>query len=375
MAKRDYYEILGVSRTASEQEIKAAYRKLALKYHPDKNPNDKEAENKFKEAAEAYEVLSDTEKKRAYDQFGHEGMGNGAHGPSMDDVFSQFGDIFGDIFGSGGGRKQKKGRKATGPTPKAGHDLHKEITISLKDAFTGTKQELSYYRFVPCALCEGKGITKGSVYKTCEVCHGEGQRIYQQGFFAFSQPCGACQGEGFVPSSPCSACGGQSRIQKNEKISPNIPKGIYNNAELRIAGMGDAGVFGGPAGDLYVKVNVRSDKNFKRVDDNLETTIVLTYPQLVFGCQVEIESIDGSKETIKIPKGTKVSDRIVVAQKGFHKINSTRRGDLVIVTTCHIPTSMSDQAREKLKEYAELTGTVVEHENGGIAGFFKKFLG
>lgn len=376
MAKKDYYEVLGVSRTASQQEIKTAYRKLAMKYHPDRNPDNKEAENKFKEAAQAYEVLSDEKKRKNYDQFGHagvEGMGaGGAHDMNMEDIFEQFGDIFGSIFGSGGSRKK---RTAAGPTAKRGHDLYKDISISLKEAFLGTKKEISYYHFVTCTDCQGKGAQKGTLYQPCTVCHGSGQQTYQQGFFAFSQTCGSCMGEGFIIPSPCSTCAGQSRTQKYEKITPNIPRGIFDSAELRLAEKGDAGVFGGPAGDLYLRIHVQPDKAFTRKGDNLETTLTLTYPQLVFGAQVEIESIDGSKEMVKIPKGTKVGEKIFIPKKGFANVRSQQRGDLVITTQCHIPTKLSSEARDLLKNYSDIVGTQTHQQDGGVTGFFKKFLG
>lgn len=379
MAKRDYYEVLGVARSASEQEIKAAYRKLAMKYHPDRNPDNKEAESKFKEAAEAYEVLSDKEKRKRYDQLGHagiEGMGGfTAQDVNMEDIFEQFGDIFSGIFG--GRPRGKRRAKATGPTPKRGHDLYKEISITLKDSFLGCKEEITYYHFVPCQTCEGKGAQKGTLYQACAACQGTGQQTYQQGFFAFSQTCGQCMGEGFIIPSPCPTCGGQSRIQQYEKITITIPRGIFDGAELRIAGKGDAGIFGGSAGDLYLKVHVLPDKKFKRVRDDLESTIMLTYPQLVLGAQVEIESIDGSKETVKIPKGTPVGHKIRISGKGFYQINSTRRGDLVIITQCDIPSDLPKEAKETLKKYSQEIGTEIKGKNpdSSISGFFKKFLG
>lgn len=379
MAKRDYYEILGVAKNASQDEIKKAYRKLALKYHPDRNPDNKEAEEKFKEAAEAYEVLSDAQKRKKYDQFGHsglEGMGGfSAQDVNMEDIFEQFGDIFSGIFGGGGQRGRRRGAPA-GPMPKRGHDLSKDISISLKDAFLGTKQEISYYHFVTCPTCEGRGSEKGAVHQACQTCHGTGQQTYQQGFFAYTQTCGSCMGEGFIITSPCATCGGQSRIQKMEKITATIPRGIFDGAELRIAGKGDAGVYGGSAGDLYLRVHVMPDKKFHRVGDNLECTIMLTYPQLVFGAQVEIESIDGSKEIIKVPKGCPVGERITLAKKGFYRVHSNYRGDLVVITQCHIPKKLSTEARDLLKKYSEEIGTSTENGGeGAIKGFFKKFLG
>jgi len=375
MAKKDFYEVLGVSKTATQDEIKAAYRKLALKYHPDRNPDNKEAENKFKEAAEAYEVLSDKDKRAQYDQFGHAGPNMGGFGGqqgNMDDIFSQFGDIFGDFFG--GGQQQKRRTKKTGPTARQGQDLAKEVTITLEDAFNGVKKDITYYHFVSCETCRSKGTKEGTSFKTCTVCHGAGQVQYQQGFFAFSQACSACSGEGFIIESPCSTCKGQSRIQKYDTLSISIPKGIYDEAHLRVAGKGDAGVYGGPAGDLILVVHIMPHKHFRRSDDNIECTIKVTYPQLVFGCQMEIENIDQSKELLKIPQGCPIGEKIHIAGKGFHKVRGKGRGDLVVTIACDIPKKLSSEAQQKLKEYSELIGTKTEG-NGTIAGFFKKFLG
>jgi len=285
MSKRDYYEVLGVDKSASQNEIKKAYRKLALKHHPDRNPDNKEAEEKFKEAAQAYEILSDNDKKRQYDQFGHsgvEGMGAGAGGPggmNMDDIFSTFGDIFGDLFGQG----HRRARRNNGPEPRRGHDLHKSISITLKEAFTGTKQEIKYYKFFKCDSCSGKGTKPGTSVTTCKSCNGAGQISMKQGFFMYSQTCGTCRGEGYKISDPCTTCSGQSRVQKYDKFTVNIPKGIFNGAELRISSKGDAGIYGGGSGDLFLQVNVIPDKKFIRVDDDIEVKVMLTYPQLVFG--------------------------------------------------------------------------------------------
>lgn len=377
MNKRDYYEVLGVPKGAATGSIKTAYRKLALNYHPDRNPNNKEAEEKFKEAAEAYEILSDQGKRQQYDQFGHAGMngagmgGNNPHGMNMDDIFSNFGDIFGDIFG--GGRTQ--GRQSYGPQPKRGHDLYKEIQITLKESFLGAKQEVSYYHFVNCATCKGKGMKAGTSVQTCSACNGSGQKQFKQGFFMYSQTCGTCTGQGYAIPSPCSSCSGQSRTQAYDKFSVNIPAGIFNGIELRIGGKGDAGVFGGPAGDLFLKIHVMPDKKFKRIDDDLSCNVMLTYPQLVLGCHVEIESIDGIKETIKIPKGCPVGERIIMPGKGFPKLRSKTRGNLVIITKCHIPKKIPTEAKKSLSSYSKIIGTDTNAHEGSIAGFFKKFLG
>lgn len=378
MAKRDYYDILGVSKSANQAEIKAAYRKLALKYHPDRNPDNKEAEDKFKEAAEAYEVLSNEDKRKRYDQFGHAGIENGpggsgdfGQGMSMDDIFSSFGDIFGDIFG---GRRQRHSR-SNGPEPKRGHDLYKEISISLKESYTGTKQEIRYYHFFSCQTCKGKGAQAGTSTQLCNQCDGTGQISTRQGFFMYSQTCGACGGKGYIIPSPCGNCSGQSRTQQFDKFSITIPKGIFDGAELRVAGKGDAGVYGGLAGDLFLQIRVMPDKTFKRVGDDLECTVMLTYPQLVFGAHVEIENIDSAKETIKIPKGCPVGEPIIISGKGFEKRRGTSRGNLIVITQCHIPTKLSLDAKKSLNEYAKIIGSEVKNSSGSIAGFFKKFLG
>lgn len=372
---KDYYNILGVPRTASADDIKTAYRKLALKYHPDRNPGNKEAEEKFKEAAEAYQVLSDPAKKQHYDQFGTADTTQGGFGQhmNMEDIFHNFGDIFETLFGANpAGRK--KGAKASGPAARAGHDLHKEITISLKDSYTGTSQEISYYRLVTCSTCSGKGAQPGTSVQTCTNCQGTGQQQYRQGFFAFSQPCTSCSGQGFIIPKPCTNCRGQTRIQKLDKFSVSIPKGIPDSVELRVAGKGDDGIFGGPAGDLLIAVRVQQDKKFKRTGDDLTCTLMLTYPQLVFGCQIELENIDGTRETLKVPKGTAVDQKISLPGKGFAKLRSKGAGDLVVTVTCYIPTKLSKEAKEVLERYSELTGTET-HDSNTIKGFFKKFLG
>ncbi len=375
--KQDYYEILGVSKSATPEEIKSAYRKLALKYHPDRNPDNKEAEEKFKAAAEAYSVLSDPEKRKRYDQYGTADMGGtGGFGQdmNMEDIFENFGDIFETLFGGGAGRK--KSSKKAGPTPRRGHDLHKEITISFKESFIGTKKEVSYYRFVVCDVCSGKGAKPGTSVETCTTCQGTGQQFYRQGFFSFSQTCPTCGGQGFTIPTPCTNCKGQTRIQKLDTFEVTIPAGIFDGADLRVAGKGDAGIFGGPAGDLFVRINVQEDKKFKRFNDNLECNVMVTYPELVFGSQVEIESIDGTKETIKIPKGTPVNHKITISGKGFARLRSKGKGDLIITILCHIPTSLSAESKDTLKKYSELIGTQIsDSTNGSIAGFFKKFLG
>ncbi len=374
MNKRDYYEILGVSKTAANDEIKAAYRKLALKYHPDRNPDNKEAEEKFKEAAEAYEILSDQQKRGQFDQFGHSGMsGMGGHSPggnmNMEDMFESFGDIFGSMFGGG----QQRSRRS-GPQPKHGHDLAQEVTVSLKESYVGTKKEVNYYHFVSCDTCNSKGSKSGTQPQQCSPCQGTGQKQFRQGFFMYAQTCNSCAGEGFIISSPCTACNGKSRTQKYDKFTVTIPAGVYDGTELRITDKGDAGVYGGRSGDLFIRVHVLPDKKFHREGNDLVSTLTLTYPQLVFGCQVEIENLDDCKQMIKVPKGCPVGEKIVIPGKGFANLRRAGvKGNLVIITQCHVPKKIPAEAKKLLSSYSDSIGT--KTDNGGIICFFKKFLG
>lgn len=376
MEHKDFYTTLGVARDASQDDVKKAYRKLAMKYHPDRNPDNKEAEAKFKEINQAYEVLGDEQKRRQYDQFGEAGAqqgfgGGGFHGNdmNMDDILKGFGDIFGDVFG------QKQSKRRSGPEPKQGHDLRHSIEISLKDAFLGVKHDVAYYHFAPCETCSATGCAKGTKPAVCAQCKGAGQVNYQQGFYIYTQHCGTCRGLGYQIPSPCAACGGQSRTQVYDKFTVTIPRGIFDNAELRVGGKGDAGVYGGPSGDLLLHVTVKPDKAFSRVEDDLICTLSLTYPQLVFGCQLDIESIDGTRHTVKIPKGCPVGERIIIKGEGFYKLRGNSRGNLVIVTQCHIPTKLDTTAKQALNTYSDAIGTDAKSSEGSISSFFKKFLG
>lgn len=377
MNKADYYKILGVDKSASTDEIKSAYRKLAMKYHPDRNPDNKTAEDKFKEATEAYEVLGDNEKRTQYDQFGHAGMNGGmggGHGHpgsmNMDDIFENFGDIFGSMFGGGAKKNRRKG-----PQPQAGLSLTKEIEITLQEAFLGTKKEIAYHHYFSCDTCSGSGTRPGTSAQSCAPCHGSGEMHFKQGFFMYAQACSSCSGKGFVISTPCTGCNGQSRVQRYDKFTVNIPKGIFDNAELRVSEKADAGLFGGPAGDLFLRISVKEDKTFKRDNDDLICNVMLTYPQLTLGCQVDIENIDGTKHTIKIPKACPVGEKIIISGEGFQKLRGKTRGDLVIITQCFIPTKLSPEAKKKLQEYSDIVGTQASGNDGFITSFFKKFLG
>ncbi len=374
MAKRDFYDILGVSKQATEQEIKAAYRKLALKYHPDRNPGNKEAEEKFKEAAQAYETLSDKEKRAQYDQFGEAGPHIGGagwqgHNMNMDDIFRNFGDIFGDLFQE----REPQRRRSSGPTARSGHDRQLEVSITLKDAFTGTKKDIGYYRLTQCTTCKGKAVKEGTSTEKCKKCNGSGQMQYQQGFFVYSQTCPQCDGAGYTIPHPCPTCKGSSRVQIYENFTVKIPAGIYEGAEIRIVDKGDAGIYGGATGNLFVLVHVEADKRFTREDNDLISHLTLSYPQLVFGAAVEIDHIDGSKISIKVPKGCPVGNKLTIPDKGFVRLRGRGNGNLIIITQCDIPKKLSTPAKDALKQYAEQIQTSVDDEQGK-GGFFSSML-
>ncbi len=371
MAKRDYYEILGVANNAAQDEIKKSYRTLALKYHPDRNPDNKEAEEKFKEAAEAYEVLSNEEKRQRYNQFGHAGMQGGGsdgghHHGNMNDIFETFAEQFGDIFGNSA--KKKK----SGPVAQRGHDLTQRIDITLREAYEGCKKEIKVYHYLPCDICTGTGCASGSKPAACVSCKGQGVIYFRQGFLTYSQNCSTCHGQGFSISNPCSACRGQTRAQRHDKFTVTIPAGIFDQAELRVPSKGDAGVFGGVAGDFYLTVHVKPHETFSRRNDDLVISLTLSYPQLVLGCLLEIENIDETRESIKIPKGCPVGREIIMAGKGFSVLRGRGRGNLVVITQCDIPTKIDSAAQQVLLDYAE---KIKQPGSGGIFGFFKKFLG
>jgi len=374
--KKDFYKVLGVDKSATAADIKKAYRKLAMKYHPDRNPDNKEAEASFKEAAGAYEILSDDAKRQQYDQVGHsayenmqQGGGGGQHGGMDFDI----NDIFNSMFGGSG--RSSQGHRASGPAPQRGQDLAKNLTVTLKEAYLGVKKDITYSHYFACSTCRGQGAKSKSDITTCHKCHGYGQVQVQQGFFAFAQPCRDCQGQGFRIKSPCSDCKGQSRRKEKEMVTVSIPKGIFHNADVRVPGKGDAGVYGGPSGDLYLHINIEKDKRFHREDDNLICSVMLTYPQLVFGCQINVELIDGTQESIRIPKGCPVNEKIIVPGKGFSKLRGVGSGNLVIITQCQIPKKLNEQAKDILKSYSEVIGTDTKSDNGFISSFFKKFLG
>jgi molecular chaperone DnaJ len=349
LSKADYYEILSVSRSASEQEIKSAYRKLAVKYHPDKNPGNKEAEEKFKEAAEAYSVLGDPQKRAQYDRFGHSGLGaSGGFDPT---IFSGFEDIIGDFFGLGdifgtGGRRRSAAQR--------GSDLRYDLEISFTDAVRGLKTKIKVPRLETCQSCSGSGAAKGSGPITCSNCHGQGQVRYQQGFFSISRTCQNCQGTGKVVKDVCKNCRGEGRVPREETLEIKIPAGVDNGSRLRISGQGEAGVHGGPPGDLYVVLFVQEHEFFERQENNVYCTIPVSFPQAALGTEIKVPTLDG-EETLEIPEGTQSGSIFRVRGKGIPSLNGKGRGDQFVTVNIETPTKLSREQKKLLEQFAEVS--------------------
>lgn len=348
MSQRDYYEVLGVERDAQEDEIKKAYRKLAMQFHPDRNPDDAEAEAKFKEAAEAYDVLRDAEKRARYDRFGHAGLGGGAGGfSSTDDIFSHFGDIFGDLFGFGMGRGRSRNRAQQGA------DLRYNLEINFRQAAKGDHVDITVPRHATCPECDGKRTASGTGTETCPQCGGAGQVRHNQGFFQISVPCPSCRGEGVFIPHPCPRCKGQGLIQETRELSVRIPPGVDSGNRLRLRGEGEAGINGGPNGDLYVVLHVENDKTFERDGQNLLVTKEISFVQAALGDKVEIPTLDEPEE-FAIPKGTQSGEVFRMEGKGLPYPGRKAIGDLLIVIKVMTPTKLTSRQEELLREFAAL---------------------
>ncbi len=348
--KRDYYEVLGVERAAGIDEIKKAYRKLALKYHPDKNPDDPTAEAKFKEAAEAYGVLSDEEKRAQYDRYGHAGSNFGGFDPNQ---FADFGDILGDLFGFGDffgtGRRGRSTRAARG------NDIRFDLTIEFEDAVFGKDITLNVPRVIQCTSCHGSGAKPGTQPVTCSGCAGRGQVRYSQGFFAVQRTCPQCGGAGKVIKDPCAACGGAGRVREEKKISVKIPAGVDDGSRLRVAGEGEAGYNGGPSGDLYVFISVREHAKFQRREYDIHSEQTISFTQAALGAEIDADTIDGA-EPLRIPPGMQPGHIVRLRGKGVQFLQSSGRGDHYVHVNVRIPTALNDEQRELLERYAALDG-------------------
>ncbi|MFH1489932.1 MAG: molecular chaperone DnaJ [Pseudomonadota bacterium] len=353
MAKRDYYEVLGVSRDADTDELKKAYRKQAMKYHPDRNPGDQEAEENFKEAAEAYEVLRDSEKKQVYDRFGHEGLaGTGFKGfGGFDDIFSSFGDIFEEFFGFG----SRRGRTNRA---RQGKGLRYDLSISLEDALHGKEETLSFQKWAACETCSGSGITPGSEPQFCATCQGRGQVVRSQGFFQISTTCPACHGQGSIITDPCHECRGQGKVRIDREINLKIPAGVDTGSQLRLRGEGEPGEHGGPAGDLFVVIHVKEDDFFRREGDHLLCEVPISFVQAALGDEIKIPALgDKSPQDLKIPRGTQPGDVLSANGSGMPNLQTHKRGDLFVKIVVKIPTKLSQRQRELLEEFMETERT------------------
>lgn len=345
MSKRDYYEILEVSATASEGEIKKAYRKLAMRYHPDRNPDNKEAEDKFKEASEAYEVLSDAQKRQAYDQFGHAGVdGSAGQGGFGGGGFADFGDIFGDIFGGGFGGGHR------GPQP--GNDLQYELEVSLEDAVAGTTVDIRIPTKELCDSCDGSGAEPGSDVQTCPTCQGVGQVRVQQGFFAVSRTCPNCHGTGKLIKTPCKTCRGEGYKHSSKTLSVKIPAGVDNGDRIRLQGEGEAGEPGAPHGDLYVRIRVKEHEIFQRDGNTLFCDMPLSFATATLGGTMDVPTLSG-KANLKIPAGTQSGQRFKLAGKGVKSVRSAHVGDMIVEVHIETPVKLTSEQKELLKAFDE----------------------
>jgi len=365
-SKRDYYEILAVSRDVDAAGLKSAYRKLALTYHPDRNPNNPDAAEKFKEASEAYAVLSDAEKRARYDQFGHaaSAAGGGFGGfPGFDPSgFGDLSDLFSGIFGFGGGG-------ASGPA--AGSDLVYRMEISFRDAANGVEAPIAISRLEPCEVCQGSGAAEGTVPRTCPTCRGAGRQRVSQGFLTMTRPCGSCRGEGRIIDHPCRSCSGEGRRRAKKDLTIKIPGGVESGSRLRLSGEGDAGPAGGPAGDLYVVLTVADDELFEREGDDVVVRLDLPFPTLVLGGEVTAPTLDG-EEKVSIDAGTAVGAEVRLRGKGVRRLGRSGRGDLIVRVGVRVPEKPSKAEKELLRKYAELTGAPVEEK--GVLGKAKKIF-
>lgn len=366
--RRDYYEILSISRDCGGEDIKKAYRKMAFKYHPDKNPGDKEAEESFKEAAEAYEVLRDSEKRQVYDQFGHEGLqGTGFRGfNGFEDIFSSFGDIFEGFFGFGSRGGRTRARQGKG--------LRYDLELTLEQAFHGVEEEISFHRLEACNTCNGTGAAPGNEPRTCPTCQGKGQVIRSQGFFQVSTTCPSCHGQGEIITDPCKDCRGGGKTRVERSISVKIPPGADTGSQLRLRGEGEAGEHGGPPGDLFVVIHVKEHEFFRREEEELICEIPISFVQATLGDTFMIPTLDNKEShELVIPHGTQPGEVIKIPGKGMASLRGYRkRGDLYVKIIVKIPQKTNQSQRELLEAFAETEDLALSNKKKGSKGFWKK---
>jgi molecular chaperone DnaJ len=365
--KRDYYEVLGVNKDASEEEIKKAYRKLAMKHHPDRNPDSKDGEERFKEAKEAYEMLSEPEKRRAYDAYGHAGVNPQMGGHPGQEGFGgfaeAFGDIFSDIFGGGQGR----GRASVF----RGADLRYNLEISLEQAARGTETKIRIPTMETCEACKGSGAKPGTQPKTCETCHGSGTVRLSQGFFSIQQTCPTCHGTGKMVTDPCASCRGAGRLKKHKTLAVKIPAGVDEGDRIRLSGEGEAGVNGGPAGDLYVVIHLKAHGVFQRDGDDLHCEMPISFTQAALGGEIEIPTLDGSAK-IKVPPETQTGQVFRLRGKGIKGVRSTYPGDLMCEVVVETPVRLTERQKELLRELEDINAKDSNRHNPRAKGFMEK---
>jgi molecular chaperone DnaJ len=374
VSKRDYYEVLGVERNATDQQIKSAYRKLALQHHPDRNPGNREAEERFKEAAEAYAVLADREKRSMYDRFGHAGVGAGAGPGGIDPtIFADFSDIFaglGDVFGFGdifGARRRRGG-------PQRGSDLRYDLEITFTESANGAETSIQIPREETCETCHGSGAAAGTSPETCSQCRGSGQLRYQQGFLTVARPCGNCRGTGKTVAKPCTGCRGAGRIVRDRKITAKIPAGIATGQRLRLHGEGEHGSAGGPPGDLYVVVHVQEHHFFHREGDDLFCELPMPFPTLALGGPVKVPTLNGH-EDLHIPAGTQSGARFKLRGKGMPNVSGRGRGDLHVIAGVAVPKKLNKEQKHLLEELSKslpVQPLDVDRNDSGDKPFFER---
>lgn len=373
MSKKDYYSLLGISKDASEEVIKEAYRKLAKKYHPDLNPNNKEAEQKFKEIAEAYEVLKDKEKRKLYDQYGEsafQGGGGGGFYQQSDFTSDQFNDIFSDLFGDfmGGGAS----RRSSGRTKVKGADLRYDLQIDLKDAFEGIKRNITFTAASTCKSCNSTGSASKTTPVNCRACQGAGVVRSQQSFFTVERTCAQCGGEGKMIQDPCKECRGLGKVERERTLAVTIPAGVENGTKIRLSGEGEAGIRGGPMGDLYIFVNIKEHSTFKVEGANLKCKVPLKFVTAALGGTIEVPSIDGTIAKVNITPGTQNNASFRLKGKGMSKVRSSERGDMYITVNVEVPINLTKKQKELLEEFAKEEQS---NNDPDSKGFFQNIWG